>query len=164
MLGVAVLMLVATGCEAREQPPGAHATPTVALPDAGTPATSGEILWRKTSFPIALPSRWVMLDGDLGVTESGCFTIGDAVLWADQHSRILADGTAIHLTGLGTFKVGDHIDAAGSFYRTEAASELAPVPRTCAAGQPFMSVASVYSPRTMHALDPCLNENDPPFC
>lgn len=164
LLSAVALGLMATGCGAHDNQPGADATPTVALSITGTTAASGTTLWPKDSFPVAIPDRWVVLDGDVGVTKSGCFTIGDAVLWANQGSHIVANGAAIHLTGLGTFRIGDHIDAAGSFYRTKAASNLAPVPRKCADGQRYMSVASLYSPHTMRALPPCLNENDPPFC
>jgi hypothetical protein len=105
-----------------------------------------------------------MLDRDIGVTESGCFTIGDAVLWADQHSRIVSAGTAVRLAGLGTYKIGDHVDAAGYYFQTKTSETSAPVPRHCADGKPEMGVASLYSPRTMRSLPPCLSEGTLPFC
>jgi len=105
-----------------------------------------------------------MLDGDIGVTGSGCFTLGDAVLWADRHSRIVASGTAVRLSGLGTYRIGDHLDAAGYYFHTKASETSAPVPRTCADGEQEMAVASLYSPRTMRSLPPCLNEGTLPFC
>ena len=84
LLSAVALALIATGCAAHDNQSGAHATPTVALSITGTTATSGTTLWTKNSFPVAIPDRWVMLDGNVGVTKSGCFTIGDAVLWANQ--------------------------------------------------------------------------------
>jgi hypothetical protein len=79
VLGVAVLALIATGCDAHGNQAVAPATPTVTLSNSATAAASGTTLWRADSFPVALPNRWVMLDGTVGVTVSECFTIGDAV-------------------------------------------------------------------------------------
>ena len=159
-----VSLAVLPGCESHSREASAHATPTVALGRAPTSSTTGTALWRKDSQPVGLPSRWVLLDGNIGVTKSGCFTIGDAVLWADQHSRIVSKGTAVRLTGVGTFRIGDHLDAPGYYFHTKAASSPAPTPRQCADGHPDMAVASLYSPHIMRSLPPCLNEGTLPFC
>ncbi len=160
----AVSLFALVGCDLRSTEPSANATPTVALTPLTKSASTGTVLWRKDSQPVGLPSRWVMLDGDIGVTESGCFTIGDAVLWADRHSRIVSAGTAVRLSGLGTYKIGDHVDAAGYYFHAKASATSAPVPRQCADEKPEMGVASLYSPTTIRSLPPCLSEGTLPFC
>lgn len=59
------------------------------------------------------------LRGELAVSSAGCVVLrraeGEALLWAPAGSGLEDAGTAVRITGFGTFELGDEVDLKGKF-------------------------------------------------
>jgi hypothetical protein len=54
-----------------------------------------------------------LVSGTVGVTDTGCIALDDAVLVAPEGSTISADGETVSLTGVGEFRLGDSLPGTG---------------------------------------------------
>lgn len=146
-LPLLLLTTVLGGCSRSSpvQAQPADATPVVVLGSAA--GGVAQVAWSKTSFPIALPGHWVVLQGTLGVNGAACITIGRAVLWAPQGSRLIDGGTAISIPLRGTFHVGDEVRLIGSDDEYKSSTTADRVAARCAQGASTMEVANVYRAR-----------------